>query len=99
MNQTLCADVASVSLNGTITHATGGTWSTSGSGSFSPNSNTLNASYIPSATDTATGTITLTLTTTGNGLCNAYNDQMIIASLDIFILPHCRIALPTQERT
>ncbi|MCB9188564.1 MAG: gliding motility-associated C-terminal domain-containing protein [Flavobacteriales bacterium] len=77
-DQTVCADVTSVNLSGTVMHATGATWSTSGTGTFSPNSTTLNANYIPSAADTAAGSVTLTLTTTGNGLCNAYNDQMII---------------------
>ncbi|MCB9197685.1 MAG: PKD domain-containing protein [Flavobacteriales bacterium] len=77
-DRTVCADIASVSLNGIVGNVGGGIWSTSGTGSFSPNNTTLNANYIPSATDTAAGSVTLTLTTTGNGLCNAYNDQMII---------------------
>jgi gliding motility-associated-like protein len=77
-NLTSCSDVTSISLTGLISTATGGTWTTSGAGTFSPNANTLNASYIPSSADTAAGTITLTLTTTGNGTCNAVNDNTIL---------------------
>lgn len=77
-NITVCSDVASVPLSGAVTTATGGTWTTSGSGSFTPNANTLNASYVPSSADTAAGSVTLTLTSTGNGTCNAVVDQVII---------------------
>jgi gliding motility-associated-like protein len=77
-NQTVCANNASVTLNGTFTVSSGVQWSTSGSGTFSPNNTTANATYIPSAADTAAGTVTLTLTTTGNGNCLAVTDQMVI---------------------
>ena len=80
---TTCKDIASIDLSGAIVTATGGTWSTSGTGTFNPNNTTLTAAYIPSAADTAAGSITLTLTTTGNGLCNAYSDQMTITLTDI----------------
>ncbi len=63
-NQTLCANNATVNLNGATSTGTG-IWSTSGSGTFSPNNVTLNAQYIPSAADTAAGSVTLTLTATG----------------------------------
>ena len=78
LDQRVCSDVASVSLGGSVTVATGGTWTTNGTGTFSPNANTLTANYIPSALDAISGDITLTLTSTGNGNCNAYSDQMII---------------------
>ncbi|MDC0339113.1 PKD domain-containing protein, partial [Flavobacteriales bacterium] len=80
---TTCQDIASIALNGYVTIATGGTWTTSGSGTFNPNATTLTASYIPSAADTATGGATLTLTTTGNGLCNAYSDNVVITLTNI----------------
>ncbi|WMJ73025.1 gliding motility-associated C-terminal domain-containing protein [Cytophagaceae bacterium ABcell3] len=78
-DRNVCADVSSVSLNGSVTVATGGAWTTSGSGTFTPNANTLGASYVPSAADTAAGNVTLTLTTTGNGLCNAVSDDMLMS--------------------
>ena len=77
-DQIICADAASAFLGGSVNNATGGIWSTSGTGTFNPNNTTLTAAYIPSEADTVAGSVTLTLTTTGNGLCNAYSDQMTI---------------------
>ncbi|MEZ4757858.1 MAG: gliding motility-associated C-terminal domain-containing protein [Flavobacteriales bacterium] len=72
-----CANNATVQLNGAVTVATGGLW-TGGTGGFTPNSATLNATYTPSAAEIAAGVATLTLTTVGNGSCNAVNDQVTI---------------------
>lgn len=74
---TVCANNVSVALNGDVTIASGGIWS-GGTGSFSPNNTSLNATYTPSAAEIANGSVTLTLTTTGNGLCNQVTDQMTI---------------------
>jgi len=74
----VCADSSGVQLNGSISNAGGGVWSTSGTGTFSPDSVTLNATYAPSAADTVAGTVQLVLTTTGNGLCNADSDTTIL---------------------
>jgi hypothetical protein len=53
-------------LAGTIAGtSTGATYTSSGTGTFSPNATTLNATYTPSAADVAAGTVTLTLTPTG----------------------------------
>jgi hypothetical protein len=52
----------------------GGAWSGAG-GSFSPNANTLNATYQPSLGEIAAGSATLTLTTTGNNGCAAVTDN------------------------
>ena len=73
----ICANNASVQLNGSITVATGALWS-GGAGTFSPNAATLNATYVPSASEIAAGTAVLTLTTVGNGTCNAVSDQVAI---------------------
>ncbi len=78
VDQNICADVDSIVLSGTVTVATGGDWTTDGSGAFSPNASDLSAEYYPSAADTAAGTVTFTLTTTGNGTCNPVTDQMIL---------------------
>ncbi len=74
---TLCANNAQVSLNGSVIGATGGAW-TGGSGTFSPNNTTLNATYTPSAADLAAGTVTLVLTSTGNGNCNPVSSSKVI---------------------
>ena len=74
-DQTVCANNANITLNGSVTTATGGTWS-GGSGTFTPNASTLNATYSPSAGEINAGTLTLTLTTTGNGTCAAVTDMV-----------------------
>ncbi|NEN24133.1 T9SS type B sorting domain-containing protein [Cryomorpha ignava] len=76
-DRTVCANDSEVTLSGLISTATGGTWS-GGSGTFTPDANTLNATYTPSAADITAGLVTLTLTTTGNGTCNQVTDQMAI---------------------
>ncbi len=77
-NITICANTPSVALSGTVTIATGGVWSSSGTGTFSPNTTTMNTTYIPSGADTTAGSVMIFLTTTGNGLCNASIDTMKI---------------------
>lgn len=77
VDATVCANNVAVALNGAVTIATGGIWS-GGTGTFSPNNTTLNATYTPSAAEIASGGVTLTLTTTGNGLCNQVTDQKAI---------------------
>jgi hypothetical protein len=62
---TICGNTP-YQLAGTIAGtSTGATYTTSGTGTFSPNATTLNATYTPSAADIAAGTVTLTLTPTG----------------------------------
>ena len=73
----VCANNPDVTLAGAVTIATGGQWS-GGTGTFSPNANTLTATYTPSAAEITAGTVTLTLTTTGNGTCNAVTDDIEI---------------------
>ncbi|MCZ4408792.1 PKD domain-containing protein, partial [Cryomorphaceae bacterium 1068] len=77
IDQTVCANDVEVTLTGFITVATGATWS-GGSGTFTPDANSLNATYVPSAGEIAAGTVTLTLTTTGNADCLPESDQMTI---------------------
>lgn len=81
-DQTVCANNANVSLNGSVTIAGGGNWTSSGTGTFSPSSSTLNGTYSPSAADTTAGTVTLYLTTTLNGSCLAAVDSMIVTITD-----------------
>ncbi len=56
----------SIFLNGTIHGAaTGGKWTTTGSGKFYPNDTTWNATYFPSSADTTAGLFGLIFTSTG----------------------------------
>ncbi|HEU4716573.1 MAG TPA: hypothetical protein VFU15_02015, partial [Bacteroidia bacterium] len=77
VDQTVCANNSTVTLNGSFTVASGAVW-TGGAGTFTPNNTTMNATYTPTAAERAAGTVTLTLTTTGNGTCSSVSDQMII---------------------
>jgi len=74
-DQTLCSSAFPVSLSGSVTGATGGVWS-GGNGIFTPNANSLTASYTPSATEINSGYVTLTLTSTGNGTCAPVQDEV-----------------------
>ena len=69
VNEVYCANNPAISLGGSVTVASGGTWS-GGSGSFNPNASTLNATYTPSQSEINNGSLSLTLTSTGN--CKLY---------------------------
>ena len=77
IDQTICA-TSNATLTGAVTNAISGTWTTSGTGTFSPNANILTPVYTPSNADKIAGSVTLTLTSTGNGSCTAATDQMVI---------------------
>ncbi|MEM7161589.1 MAG: hypothetical protein AAF487_04030, partial [Bacteroidota bacterium] len=60
---TVCANNAAIQLDGQISgNASGGVWSSTGTGAFVPNENTLDATYIPSEGDAVNGSVILTLT-------------------------------------
>ncbi len=97
---TICAATTMIQLKGTVSGAaTAGTWTTSGTGTFIPNANDLNAKYMFTAADTAAGVVNLTLT--GNGpsgekdiriitldpesIVNAGPDQTICAADTIYL--------------
>lgn len=78
----VCKDTSSFPVSGTIQFAGGGQWSTSGSGSFLPSVNALNATYIPSVSDANSGQITIYLTTTNVGNCFPDIDSLIVGFYD-----------------
>ncbi len=77
-NQTLCITASTVSLNGSVTIATGGIW-TGGGGVYSPSNTSLNMTYYPTSSEIQNGTVTLILTSTGNGSCPAVSDTVVIS--------------------
>jgi len=77
-NQTVCANIANIVLNGQFNNAAGAIWSSSGTGTFSPSNANLNASYISGPSDKTNGSVKLTLTTTGNGPCPAATSAVTI---------------------
>lgn len=54
-------------------------WSTSGTGSFSPNESDQNPTYTPSASDIVSGQVTLTLSALGNGTCTTASDDLVLS--------------------
>lgn len=74
---TVCRDTPYVSVCGTVSVASGGVWSTSGTGSF-VNPNNLCTDYIPSPADAASGQVYLFMTSTGNGSCIPETDTLIL---------------------
>lgn len=77
-NDTVICNTDSLVLNGiTQNPVASGIWTTTGDGIFIPNSQTLNATYIPGNADTTAGTVTLILTTTGN-FCRNQSDTLIV---------------------
>lgn len=77
IDQNVCGNNSSVLLNGSVTGGSStGIWSSTGTGSFTPNNTTLNATYLPSSADTTAGIVKLVLTSTGNGICALARDTM-----------------------
>lgn len=73
----VCQDTPYVPICASVSVASGGVWSTSGSGSFA-NPTSLCTNYTPSAADTSAGMVLLWMTSTGNGSCNAETDTLIL---------------------
>lgn len=62
-----------------VTVSTGaGTWSSTGSGIFLPNSTTLNGLYYPSTADNAAGMVTLMFISGNNGDCQPVQDSLTV---------------------
>jgi gliding motility-associated-like protein len=79
-DQTICANIPTTDLDGSVVRATGGQWTTLGSGSFAASSSLI-TQYFPSTADTSAGSVKLVLETTGNGLCNSITDTVEITFL------------------
>jgi gliding motility-associated-like protein len=78
-DQYVCVLVPSVQLAGNVSGGgTTGTWSSAGTGTFSPSASALNASYVPSDADRAAGSVVLTLATTNNANCAISTSNMTI---------------------
>ena len=76
-DQSLCLNNSAVQLEGTVAGgATTGVWSSTGTGTFSPDSTDLSAIYTPSTDDLTNGSVELILTSTNFGSCVSENDTM-----------------------
>ena len=77
----VCANNDTINLTGVVNNATGGIWTTSGSGNFiigGATSTNLLDDYDPSGADVIAQDIELILTSTGNGFCSSEKDTMKI---------------------
>ena len=75
----LCVGDPSYTVSGVVpTNYDTLSWSTSGSGTFAPNTTSIAPTYFPSASDYTLGTVTLTLTASRNPLnCNSSSSNTI----------------------
>jgi len=79
-DQTVCENNSVAQLAGSVSGgASTGTWTTLGSGTFSPHPDTLSAEYVPSPADIGTGSVQLVLTSTNTANCEAESDTMILS--------------------
>ena len=72
----VCADTSYIPLNGIVTVAQGGTWSSTGTGSFI-NEDSLSSRYLPSVQDTTNGTLVIYFTSRDQGNCLAVRDSLL----------------------
>jgi gliding motility-associated-like protein len=78
-DQNVCSQTNAVNLSGKILIASNGQWSTTGTGTFSPSANQLNAVYVPSAADVTAGSVNLILLATNAGPCDISKDTMKVS--------------------
>lgn len=72
-----------VPLNGTISGIdTTGSWTSFGTGTFSPSNNFVDAIYSPSALDVSNGSVTLTLSSASVFGCAPVSDNIVITFMD-----------------
>ncbi|MCF4102376.1 hypothetical protein L1I30_11920, partial [Gillisia sp. M10.2A] len=77
-DQTICAETANIQLQGSVSGSiTTGSW-TGGTGTFTPNRNTLDAVYTPSSQEITAGTVSLTLTSSQpDAPCTPVSDDVV----------------------
>jgi gliding motility-associated-like protein len=76
-DQSVCENNSVIQLNGIVGGgAATGVWTSNGSGTFLPDSSTLNADYVPSPADITAGTIQFILTSTNAVSCAMVSDTM-----------------------
>lgn len=78
-DQTVCADVKSIDLSGTVQNAGSGIWSSTGTGNLVVTGQGLGVQYTPSAADIASGAVKFFLSSRNNNGCQSYNDSVRVA--------------------
>ncbi|MBK7570888.1 MAG: gliding motility-associated C-terminal domain-containing protein [Bacteroidetes bacterium] len=82
-----------IPLAPTATNVSGVTWTSSGTGSFSPSDTSLNAVYTPSAADYTLDSLLLTVTTSGG--CGAVTDYLVVEFAP-FVVPNVFTPYPSS---
>ncbi|HMC97557.1 MAG TPA: hypothetical protein VKG92_07895, partial [Flavobacteriales bacterium] len=78
-DQSVCVLSDHANLQGTVQNGSpSGIWTSTGTGTFSPGADVLNAQYFFSAADVANGSVVLTFAATNTGTCPSTQDQMVI---------------------
>jgi hypothetical protein len=78
-DQSVCVLGTFAQLQGQIINGSpSGLWSATGTGSFVPGPDVLNAQYHFSAADVANGSVVLTLLSTNTGTCPPVQDQLVL---------------------
>jgi gliding motility-associated-like protein len=82
-DQAICTSENEVNLTGAVNGATNtGTWTTNGTGSFSPTADNPVTDYLISSSDISNGSLTLVLTSSNNGNCLAVNDSIELTFIE-----------------
>lgn len=76
-DQTLCADVSSVSLSGSVLNVADFSW-TGGNGEFNPDPNTAITTYIPTEAEKSAGLVTMRMEADGISPCPQISDEVTI---------------------
>lgn len=83
---TVCVN-DTIKLFGSVVDATGGTWTTNGSGKFLASASHLINRYIPSSADKTAGTVVFTLTTYSNGGCGSVSHAKTV-TIALGLMPY-----------
>lgn len=90
---TVCANEQVANLAGSISGpTTSGTWSTIGTGAFTPSQTNLVTDYLISDLDTAAGSFYIVLTSTNNQNCLEEKDSLLIT-----IIPEPTVSINVQD--
>jgi gliding motility-associated-like protein len=78
-DQTICSDASNIELSGLINgFSTSGVWTTTGSGSFTPNATDLVTTYQLSTADLLSDELVIYLTTTDHLECGSSMDSIVV---------------------
>jgi gliding motility-associated-like protein len=99
-NLSACSNTAQAQVTGTIAGGGGsGTWSSNGTGIFSPNASVLTTTYLISSTDQQNSLVIFTLSSTNNGPCPVQTStlQLLIQQLPVVLAGNDQLICSVQN--